>query len=50
MSYADLKTKPEGVFKRLTGVRPTTFHEMCQALRSQLSGHGCKPLWKTTCC
>ena len=38
MFYADLKTKPEGIFKRLTGVRPTTFHEMCQALRPHLSG------------
>ena len=43
MFYADLKTKPDGVFKRLTGVRPTTFLEMCQALEKHLSVRGCKP-------
>ena len=43
MFYADLRTKPDGVFKRLTGVRPTTFLEMCQALETHLSMRGRKP-------
>ena len=43
MFYADLKTKPDGVFKRLTGVRPATFLEMCKALQSHLSGRGRRP-------
>lgn len=43
MFYADLKTKPDAVFKRLTGVRPATFLEMCQALKTHLSVRGRKP-------
>lgn len=43
MFYADLKTKPDAIFKRLTGVRPATFHEMCQALQTHLSLRGRKP-------
>ena len=43
MFYADLKTKPDTLFKRLTGVRPTTFQEMCIALKTQMSGRGRKP-------
>jgi hypothetical protein len=43
MFYADLKTKPAGLFKRLTGVSPATFLDMCAALRAQLSGRGRKP-------
>jgi len=43
MLYTDLKTKPDAIFKRLTGVRPATFHEMCQALQTHLSMRGRKP-------
>jgi len=43
MFYTDLKTKPDAIFKRLTGVRPATFHEMCQALQTHLSMRGRKP-------
>ncbi len=43
MFFADLKDKPEDVFKRLTGVRPATFLEMCQALQTHLSTRGRKP-------
>ncbi len=43
MFYADLKTKPDRVFKRLTGVRPATFIEMCAALEKQLPVRGRKP-------
>jgi len=43
MFYADLKTKPEGLFKRLTGVRPATFLEMCDALEKHLAVRGRKP-------
>jgi len=43
MFYTDLKTKPDAIFKRLTGVRPATFHEMCQALQTHLSIRGRKP-------
>ena len=43
MFDADLKTKPDGVFKRLTGVRLATFHEMCQALKTHLPVRGRKP-------
>jgi hypothetical protein len=43
MFYADLKDKPDGIFKRLTGVRPATFREMCTALKTQMSGRGRKP-------
>jgi hypothetical protein len=43
MFYADLKSKPDAVFKRLTGVRPATFLEMCQALETHLSRRGRTP-------
>ena len=43
MFYADLKTKPEPAFKRLTGVRPATFLDMCEALEKHLSSRGRKP-------
>ena len=43
MFYADLRTKPDGVFKRLTCVRPATFQDMCQSLETHLSGRGRKP-------
>ena len=43
MFYTDLKTKPDAIFKRLTGVRPATFHKMCQALQTHLSMRGRKP-------
>lgn len=43
MFYADLKNKPAGVFKRLTGVRPTTFLDMCEALEKHLSARGRRP-------
>ena len=34
MFYAELKEKPEGLFKRLTGVRPATFLDICAALEN----------------
>jgi hypothetical protein len=40
MFYADLKDKPEGLFKRLTGVRPATFLEMSAALQEHLPSFG----------
>ncbi len=43
MFYADLKNKPEGPFKRLTGVRPATFIEMCEALKAHLPSGGRRP-------
>ena len=43
MFYADLKSKPNALFKRLTGVQPTTFLEMCQALKTHISVRGRKP-------
>ena len=43
MFYADLKTKPDSVFKRLTGVWPATFQEMCTALNAHLPVRGRKP-------
>ena len=43
MFYADLKTKPDALFKRLTGVQTATFLEMCQALKTHLSVRGRKP-------
>jgi hypothetical protein len=43
MFYADLKDKPEGLFKRLTGVRPVTFLDMCAALQAQLPSFGRPP-------
>ena len=43
MFYADLKSKPDAIFKRLTGVQPATFLEMCQALETHLSVRGRKP-------
>ena len=43
MFYADLKSKPNAIFKRLTGVQPTTFLEMCQALKTHVSVRGRKP-------
>ena len=36
MGYTDLNNKPDGVFKRLTGVRHATFYEMYQALKAYL--------------
>lgn len=43
MFYADLKNKPEGPFKRLTGVRPATFLDMCEALEKHLPSGGRVP-------
>ncbi len=43
MFYADLKNKPEGSFKRLTGVRPATFLDMCDALQKHLPSGGRAP-------
>ncbi len=43
MFYADLKNKPEGPFKRLTGVRPATFLDMCDALEKHLPSGGRVP-------
>jgi hypothetical protein len=43
MFYADIKNKPDSVFKRLTGVRPATFVEMRHALEKHLSTRGRKP-------
>ena len=43
MFYADLKAKPDGLFKRLTGVRPVTFQEMCRVLETHLPVRGRKP-------
>jgi Helix-turn-helix of DDE superfamily endonuclease len=43
MFYAELKEKPEGIFKRLTGVRPATFLDMCDALEKHLPSGGRVP-------
>ncbi len=43
MFYADLKDKPGGRFKRLTGVRPATFLDMCAALEKHLPSGGRVP-------
>jgi len=43
MFYAELKDKPEGPFKRLTGVRPATFLDMCTALEEHLPSGGRTP-------
>ena len=43
MFYATLKDKPEGAFKRLTGVRPTTFLDLCAALENHLPSGGRAP-------
>lgn len=43
MFYAELKNKPEGPFKRLTGVRPATFLDMCAALEKHLPSGGRTP-------
>lgn len=40
MFYTELKDKPEGLFKRLTGVRPATFLDMCVALEKYLPSGG----------
>ena len=43
MFYAALKDKPEASFKRLTGVRPTTFLDLCAALETHLPSGGRPP-------
>ena len=43
MFYADLKDKPEGLFKRLTGVRPATFLDMNAVLQEYLPSFGRPP-------
>ncbi len=43
MFYADLQDLPEGPFKRLTGVRPATFLDMCAALEKHLPSGGRRP-------
>jgi hypothetical protein len=43
MFFADLKDKPAGPFKRLTGVRPATFLDMCEALEKHLPSGGRVP-------
>ncbi len=43
MFYAELKDKPEGPFKHLTGVRPATFLDMCEALEKHLPSGGRVP-------
>ncbi len=43
MFYADLKDRAEGPFKRLTGVRPATFLDMCEALEKHLPSGGRVP-------
>jgi hypothetical protein len=40
MFYADLQDLAEGPFKRLTGVRPATFLDMCAALEKHLPSGG----------
>ena len=37
------KDKPEGLFKRLAGVRPATFLDMCDALQKHLPSGGRTP-------
>ena len=43
MFYAELKEKPAALFKRLTGVRPATFLDMCDALEKYLPAGGRVP-------
>ena len=43
MFYADLKSKKPDAFKRLTGVRPATFLDMCDALKEYLPSGGRDP-------
>ena len=43
MFHADLKDKADGPFKRLTGVRPATFLDMCEALEKHLPSGGRRP-------
>lgn len=43
MFYDDLKDKPGGSFKRLTGVQPATFLDMCDALKKHLPSGGRTP-------
>ena len=43
MFYADVKNKKPGPFKRLTGVRPATFMEMCDVLEKHLPSFGRPP-------
>ncbi len=43
MFYADLKDKPGSPFKRLTGVHPATFLDMCEALEKHLPSGGRVP-------
>ena len=43
MFYSDLRNKADGPFKRLTGVRPDTFLEMCEALGKHLPSGGRRP-------
>jgi hypothetical protein len=43
MFYADLQDKEAGRFKRLTGVLPATFLDMCDALEKHLPSGGRTP-------
>jgi hypothetical protein len=43
MFFTDLKDMAEGPFKRLTGVRPATFLDMCEALAKHLPRGGREP-------
>ena len=43
MFYADLKDRAGGRFKRLTGVQPATFLDMCEALEKHLPSGGRVP-------
>lgn len=43
MFYADVKDLPEWPFKRLRGVRPATFLDMCEALKRHLPSGGRTP-------
>jgi hypothetical protein len=43
MFFADLKDMAAGPFKRLTGVQPTTFIEMCDVLQEHLPSGGREP-------
>ena len=43
MFYADLKDRAGGPFKRLTGVQPATFLDMCDALQKHLPSGGRVP-------
>ena len=44
MFFTDLKELAEVPFKRLTGVRPATFLEMCDALQEHLPSGGREPI------